>query len=132
MSWISSRTNNKNNYNDNIWSETYLLTINPFVPNAPFLYPLKTLTVFWCFQGVEKSALGTNGLTFEKVLPIYLQPLPSICISIKPFFPNAPFLHPLKTSENLTVFWCFQELEKECIESKWVNIYVFLKILQDS
>ena len=30
--------------------------INPFVPNAPFLYSLKTsenLTVF-CFQGVEK------------------------------------------------------------------------------
>ena len=28
--------------------------INPFVPNAPFLYLLKlseNLTVFWCFQG---------------------------------------------------------------------------------
>ena len=32
--------------------------INPFVPNATFLYPLKTLEnrkVFWCFQGVEKA-----------------------------------------------------------------------------
>ena len=27
--------------------------INPFVPNAPFLYPLKT-----CFQGVEKECTG--------------------------------------------------------------------------
>ena len=38
---------------------------NPFVPNAPFLYPLRTLKnlkVFCCFQGVEKGALGTNGL----------------------------------------------------------------------
>ena len=29
--------------------------INPFVPNAPFLYPLS-------FQGVEKGAQRTNGL----------------------------------------------------------------------
>ena len=31
---------------------------NPFVPNAPFLYRLKTsenLRVFWYFQGVEKG-----------------------------------------------------------------------------
>ena len=30
-----------------------------FVPNAPFLYTLKTknLTVFWCFQGVENSCI---------------------------------------------------------------------------
>ena len=40
---------------------------NPFVPNLPFLYPLKTsenLTVSWCVQDVErKVALGANGLT---------------------------------------------------------------------
>ena len=38
--------------------------LNPFVPNAPFLYPLQTSEnrkVFRCFQGVEKGALGTNG-----------------------------------------------------------------------
>ena len=32
--------------------------LNPFVPNAPFLYTLKTSEnrkVFWCFQGVEKG-----------------------------------------------------------------------------
>ena len=31
--------------------------INPFVPNAPFLYPLKTsekCKVFWRFQGVRE------------------------------------------------------------------------------
>ena len=36
---------------------------NPFVPNAPFLYPLKTsekFTVFWCFQGVEKGCIGND------------------------------------------------------------------------
>ena len=35
--------------------------INPFIPNAPFLYPLKTsenCKVFWCFQGVDKGCTG--------------------------------------------------------------------------
>ena len=36
-----------------------VILINPFVPNAPFLYPLKTsLKVFWRFQGVEKVCIG--------------------------------------------------------------------------
>ena len=37
--------------------------INPFVPTAPFLYPLKTsehFTFFWCFQGVEKGYIGNE------------------------------------------------------------------------
>ena len=27
---------------------------------------------------------------------------------LKPFVPNASFFYPLKTSEKLSVFWCFQ------------------------
>ena len=41
------------------------LHVNPFFPNAHFLCPLKTsenLTVFRCFRGRRKGALGTNGL----------------------------------------------------------------------
>ena len=38
-----------------------------------------------------------------------------------PFVPNASFLYPLKTEENLTVFWCFQGVEKGCIGNEWVN-----------
>ena len=37
--------------------------VNPFVPNAPFLYPLKTsesLTIFCCFQGIEKGCIGNE------------------------------------------------------------------------
>ena len=41
--------------------------------------------------------------------------------SISPFIPNAPFLYPLKTSENLKVFWWFQGVEKGCIGNKWVK-----------
>ena len=34
---------------------------------------------------------------------------------------NVRFLYPLKTSEDLKVFWCFQGLEKGCIGNTWVN-----------
>ena len=33
--------------------QSVMFRINPFVPNTPFLYPLKT-----CFQGVEKGRIG--------------------------------------------------------------------------
>ena len=39
--------------------------LTQFVPIYPFSIPLKTsenCKVFWCFQGVEKGALGSNGL----------------------------------------------------------------------
>ena len=39
----------------------------------------------------------------------------------KPIFPSAPFLYPLKISENLMVSWCFHGLEKGCIGNEWVN-----------
>ena len=42
-------------------------------------------------------------------------------ININPFSPNVPFLYPLKTSENLNVFWYFQGVEKGCIGNKWVK-----------
>ena len=32
-----------------------------------------------------------------------------------------PFSTPLKSSENLTVFSCFQEVEKGCIGNEWVD-----------
>ena len=38
------------------------------------------------------------------------------------YFLNAPFLYPLKASENLTVFWCFQWVEKGHIGSQWVKL----------
>ena len=40
---------------------------------------------------------------------------------INPFAPNAPFFYPLKVSENLRVFLCFQGVEKGCIGNKWVK-----------
>ena len=40
---------------------------------------------------------------------------------VKPFVSNAPFLYPMKTSENHTVFWCFQRVEKGCIGNKLIK-----------
>ena len=37
---------------------------------------------------------------------------------LNPFIPNAPFLYPLKTSQNLTVFLQIQGAEKGCIGNK--------------
>ena len=42
---------------------------------------------------------------------------------INPIVPNAPFLHTLKTTENLKVFRCFQGVKKGCVGSIWVTMY---------
>ena len=41
-------------------------------------------------------------------------------LNISSLVPSAPFLYPLKTSENLTVF-CFRGVEKRCIGNEWVK-----------
>ena len=57
--------------------------INPFVPNAPFLYNLKAsenLTDFLCFQGVEKGCIenewvnwaGAASWIFKEIKQIYV------------------------------------------------------------
>ena len=52
----------------------------------------------------------------------YLIKLNPVWIKLNPFVPNAPFLCPLKTSENRNVFWCFQGVEKECIGKERVKM----------
>ena len=61
--WISS----EEFFNDFVdrFGTNYL---TPFIPNALFLYPLKTsenLKIFLCFLGVEKGAFGTNELKMD-------------------------------------------------------------------
>ena len=57
-----------------------------------------------------KSANGLTKLTGKNYIS-----LNSVQEFINPFFPNAPFLYPLKTSEKIMVYWCFQGVEKGCI-----------------
>ena len=42
-------------------------------------------------------------------------------VSLNPLVSNAPFLYPLKASENRKIFWCFQKVENGCIGKKWVE-----------
>ena len=42
---------------------------------------------------------------------------------VNPFVHNTPFLYSLKTSENPTVFSCFQGGEKGCIGNEWVKLW---------
>ena len=48
------------------------------------------------------------------------------------FAPNASFLYPLKTSENLTVFLCFQGVEKGCIGNECVKKPAYANISQST
>ena len=52
------------------------------------------------------------------------QPPPGCNVPVNPFVPNVPFLHPLQTSENRKIFWCFQGVEKGCIGYKWVKGFI--------
>ena len=77
------------------------------------LYLLMKITKFYLEKNFYKKC-------FNKSQPFYFQIFLPWKI-FNPFVPNSPFLYPLKTSENLTVFWCFQGVEKECIGNKWVK-----------
>ena len=59
--------------------------------------------------------------TFNRVTLMSLLSQSFVKLCLNPFVPNALFLHPLKTSKNLTVFWYFQGVEKGCMGNKWVN-----------
>ena len=61
-------------------------------------------------------------LKIENVFKGYFQV--SELFFLNAFVPNAPFLYPLKTSENRPVFWYFQGVEKGCIGDEWVKLVV--------
>ena len=85
------------NKNGNIWSRRYVISISCCLQQVSTEYSVFLINFSLC----------------------------GICnININPFVLNAPFLYPLKTSENLTAFWCFQGIEKGCIGNEWVKRYV--------
>ena len=47
-------------------------------------------------------------------------------IYINPFIPNATFPYPLKTSEYVKVFWCFQRVEKGSNGNEWSDFGAIL------
>ena len=87
---------------------------NPFVPNAPFLYPLKASEnrkVFWCFQGVQKGFIGKHGVRiFSLNVPRCFQEVEKGSIENK-----------WVRISSLNLSRCFQGVEKGCIGNKWVG-----------
>ena len=52
------------------WAIKIMITVNPFVLNAPFLYSLKeseNFAVFWYFQGVEKGCTGNKSVNNKSI-----------------------------------------------------------------
>ena len=75
---------------------------------------------------VAKPTNEVRSFSFFKI--IYSSTLAFVTFLLPHSFPMHPsFLYPLKTSKNLTVFWCFQGFEKGCIGNKWVNRNAFEK-----
>ena len=80
--------------------------INPFVPNAPFSYPLKTREnrmVFWCFQGVEKGCIGYEWVKNEMFKNFKNLAVENI---------DSNYKLPTQLSENLLKNKIFSEYEK--------------------
>ena len=84
--------------------------INPFVPNVPFLYPLKTsenLIVFCCFLGVEKGRIGKKwvnpgvGFGQQTLNKISNAGAHYLCLELLTFF--IKFL--------IIIWWCFNKIQ---------------------
>ena len=57
-------------------SPVHTKAFSPFIPNAPFLYPLKTsenVTVFCCFQGVQIRYTGNESVKENRWLVFWIQ-----------------------------------------------------------
>ena len=100
------------------WVGTIVLIWTPFIPSFQLqileTFQLKSsLPINWLVLYMNKNIQFTG--SSESAGNTYPQEKQN------PFVPNASFFYPLKTSENLTVFWCFQGVEKGCIGNKWVK-----------
>ena len=114
-------------------------SLSPIIVNPLNANPTKqsnTLKLFVgklstnCLRVFDYFAL--KGLIYNVTVFLNRTPLIFFCPrSLKPFVYNAPFLYPLKASENLKVFWCFQGVEKGCIGNEWVNEEYLIKNKED-
>ena len=101
--------------------------LNRFVPNAPFIYSLKTSEnrkVFWCFQRVGKGSIG-NKCVNTTITDIHLTHFRSIFI----------FIHHGSTSPILGQWCFFTSIILMFSRSSRPEVFckkVFLKIFQNS
>ena len=106
-----------------IWIE-FNLNTGKYCPEELRIRTLFTQWLSWWYPFFLylDNFINTMKVRLSSAVPILFLALSGI----NPSAPNAPFLYPLKSSENLKVFWCFQGVEKECIGKKWDKIYCLL------
>ena len=104
------------------------MSLTLFFPMFPFdpVGNIRKLKIFWCFQEDQKGTLGRKSLTKsfskkckqqEQQAKLWshknrLQNFLLILRKCNSLQPGVAFQYPLKTSENLKVFWCFQGYRK--------------------
>ena len=125
-------------FNLHMWFQSFSTELNPCLPHSAKYDEMKSCTLLQEYFFLKKKASAqsfypkqrssrvvktTNevrSFSFFKI--IYSSTLAFVTFLLSHSFPMHPsFLYPLKTSKNLTVFWCFQGLEKGCIGNKWDN-----------
>ena len=90
------------------------ILLNPFVPNAPFLYSLKTsenITVFRCFLGVEKERIDDKCVNMIKLR------ICNMFILTGPESGKKKFREPIKN-----IFSAILILNKNCKRLSWLRI----------
>ena len=70
---------------------------------------------------VEQAIARSRAVVKNKLNECYDWLVDYIPKPINQFVSNAHFIYPLKTSDNLTVFWCFKGVEKGCIGKEWIR-----------
>ena len=96
----------------------------PLLPRVVFLWifwnfraPFFTEHLWWLLLPIQDCSAATKHGTTR----ISSSKRRKMGRLVNPFVPNAPFLYPLKTSENRKVYCYFQGVEKGCIGNEWVN-----------
>ena len=101
-----------------LWINECITCLNYFIPlsSKHLHFKLKEISCYY------HSPAGLFALScFVSCTPESIKRLEFVFTTINSFVSNATCFYPLKTSENLTVFWCFQGVEKECIGNRGVN-----------
>ena len=123
-----------------MWLRAFVTDVEQMYPTVQFLLvPLKKLCLYQIF------VCGKRGFSRIRNIPRaphraarrnadwcpFFFALSFLTITqslLTHLFPMHP-LNPLRTSESLTVFWCFRGVEKGCIGNKWVNTILYIRIM---
>ena len=107
-------------YGQSLRVSVLCLSVQRFLTVVWNMLPRSLLSIY---NAIYRGYIFKDLVSFIFIYWLLFQCGLSVYYYIKTCFVNlfvlsAPFLYPQKTSENLTAFWCFQGVEKECIGNK--------------